>query len=79
MLRIGVTAGADTLTVRNVIRTRVLPWDTIAGFSLRTSLTVTLTDGTTVSCTAVQPASLDAMRRRPGYAARTVENVPGWP
>ncbi|MFC8448226.1 PH domain-containing protein [Kitasatospora sp. NPDC057223] len=73
MFLIRVVATAETLTIRNLLRTHVLPWDAIAGFDLEASLVVELKDGRRIGCSAVQPTGLDRMTGRKGYAGTTAE------
>jgi hypothetical protein len=70
---IRVVASAEALTVRNLLRTHVLPWDAIAGFDLGASLVVELKDGRRIGCSAVQPTGLERMTGRKGYAGTTAE------
>ncbi|GGV45422.1 hypothetical protein GCM10010495_73710 [Kitasatospora herbaricolor] len=68
VLTMRVVATADTLTVRNLLRTHVLPWEAVAGFALESSLVVELKDGRRIGCSAVPPTGLDRMTGRKGYA-----------
>ncbi|MFE4599394.1 PH domain-containing protein [Kitasatospora indigofera] len=68
-----VAATAETLTVRNLLRTHVLRWEAVAGFALESSLVVELRDGRRIGCSAIQPTGLDRMAGRKGYAGSTAE------
>ncbi|MFD0260205.1 PH domain-containing protein [Kitasatospora indigofera] len=73
VLAMRVVATTETLTVRNLLRTHILPWEAIAGFALESSLVVELNDGRRIGCSAVQPTGLDRMTGRKGYAGTTAE------
>ncbi|MGW4804882.1 PH domain-containing protein [Kitasatospora sp. NPDC004272] len=69
MVRLAVIPTPEGIVVRNLLSTRTVPWERIAGFTLVRILDIDLLDGGTVTCWAVQRGP---SYRVDGYTARAL-------
>jgi len=53
-IRLAVVPTPEGVVVRNLLSTRTVPWERIAGFTLVRILDIGLLDGGTVTCSAIQ-------------------------
>jgi Bacterial PH domain len=81
MWRAGAFVADDRLVVRNVLRSRTVPWSEVAAFSPASddprlhSVGVTTVDGRRVSCTAMRPMAGWDLVNGPRFAERSAQSA----